>query len=348
MLYPLKFTPVYKDYVWGGRGLEKLGRTLPEGIVAESWEISCHKNGVSIVSNGALAGTDLPGLIGRYGRELVGNALSDRDVEKFPLLIKLIDADKNLSVQVHPDDGYARTHENGEYGKNEMWYIIAAKPGSKLVYDVKPGTTRESFAQAVKQGRVEECLRSIEVSPGDAVYIPAGLVHAIGQGILLAEVQQNSDTTYRVYDYGRTDRQLHIEKALEVIDFNPAGRKEKYRGLKIDLGGGSSKAFVVACRYFAVEAWEINGPVNTLASGEKFHIYTFTEGAGTISWDGGTETVKAGESLLIPASLGRYGFEGHLKGIRAYIPDINKDVLRELKRAGYDDEKILGEVAGLA
>lgn len=348
MLYPLKFKPVYKDYVWGGRGFEKLGRTLPEGIVAESWEVSCHRNGVSIVSNGSLEGTSLPDVLKLYGRELIGSSLPEKDTGKFPLLIKLIDADKNLSVQVHPGDEYARSHENGEYGKNEMWYIISAKPGAKLVYDVRPGTTREKFAAAVYENRVEECLNTVEVTPGDAVYIPSGLVHAIGQGIMLAEVQQNSDTTYRVYDYGRTDRQLHIEKALEVIDFNSSGRKGKYTGLKTDLGGGSSKTFVVACKYFAAEVWDIAGQINEFSSGEKFCLYTFIDGSGTISWQSGTEGIKAGESLLIPASLTEYSFNGSLKGIRAYIPDIEKDVVSVLKIAGYNDDEIRKEVAGLA
>lgn len=348
MLYPLKFKPVYKDYVWGGRNFEKLGRKLPEGITAESWEVSCHSNGVSIVSNGSLEGTSLPDMIKLYGRELIGNQLPDRDVEKFPLLIKLIDADKNLSIQVHPDDGYAQTHENGEYGKNEMWYIISAKPGAKLVYDVRPGTTRQKFEMAVREDRVGECLNTIEVSPGDVIYIPSGLVHAIGQGIMLAEVQQNSDTTYRVYDYGRKDRQLHIDKALDVMDFNSSGRKHIYTGLKTDLGGGSSKVFVVACKYFAVEKWDIVGPVKENANGEKFCIFTFTEGFGMISWSGGTEPVKAGESILIPAALGEYSLNGGLRGIRAYIPDIEKDVVLLLKKAGYNNDEICREVAGLS
>ncbi len=348
MLYPLKFKPVYKDYVWGGRGFEKLGRKLPDGIVAESWEVSCHRNGVSIVSNGALAGSSLPDMLGLYGRELIGSSLPDRDVEKFPLLVKLIDADKNLSVQVHPGDEYAQAHEDGEYGKNEMWYIISAKPGARLVYDVRPGTTREGFAAAVRENKVEECLNSIEVSPGDAVYIPSGLVHAIGQGIMLAEVQQNSDTTYRVYDYGRTDRQLHIDKALDVIDFGSAGRRGRYTGLKTSLGGTSTRTIAVACGYFAVEAWDIAGHVAEYSNGDKFYIYTFTEGSGGISWKGGSEEIRGGESLLIPASLGEYSFSGRLKGIRAYIPDIEKDIVLLLKNAGYSKEEILKEVAGLA
>lgn len=347
MLYPLKFKPVYKDYVWGGRNFEKLGKQLPEGIVAESWEVSCHKNGTSVVANGEFEGVTLPNLIRLLGRDLIGNELPQKDVDKFPLLVKFIDADKNLSVQVHPDDNYAQAYENGEYGKNEMWYIIDAKPGARLVFDVKPGVTREAFAQAVKDNTVEDCLKYIEVFPGDTINIPSGLIHAIGQGIMLAEVQQNSDTTYRVYDYGRTDRPLHIEKALDVIDFNSEGRKEKYEGLKLDLGNGSSRKYIVATDYFSVEVYDIDGSVEENANGDKFYIYTVYEGSGTISWNTGSEDVKIGESILVPASLGKYTFSGKLKALRCYVPNIQKDVIQPLLQAGYSMEAIKASVGGI-
>lgn len=348
MLYPLKFKPVYKDYVWGGRNFEKLGKQLPEGIVAESWEVSCHKNGTSIIANGEYAGVTLPNLIRLLGRDLVGSQLPQKDVEKFPLLVKFIDADKNLSVQVHPDDAYAQANENGEYGKNEMWYIIDAKPGARLVYDVRPGITREAFAQAVRDNKVEDCLKSIEVFPGDTINIPSGLIHAIGQGIMLAEVQQNSDTTYRVYDYGRTDRPLHIGKALDVIDFNSEGRKEKYEGLGLDLGNGSSKKHIVATGYFSVEVYDINGKVEEDASGEKFYIYTIFEGSGNIAWNSGSLDVKAGESVLIPATLGKYALSGRLKALKCYVPNIEKDVIEPLLKSGCSMEKIQASIGGIA
>lgn len=347
MLYPLKFKPVYKDYVWGGRNFENLGKLLPEGIVAESWEVSCHKNGPSIVANGEYEGTPLPGLIKLLGRELIGTELPDKDLEKFPLLVKFIDADKNLSVQVHPDDSYAWANENGEYGKNEMWYIIAAKPGAKLVYDVKPGVTQEEFSKAVRDNKIEDCLKSIEVFPGDTINIPSGVVHAIGQGIMLAEVQQNSDTTYRVYDYGRTDRPLHIEKALQVIDFNAAERKEKYEGLKLPLGGDSFKKNLVATDYFSVELYDINGSVAESAGGGKFYIYTFFEGAGTMEWDAGSMEVKAGESVLIPAALGKYALTGSIKALKCFVPNIQNDVLEPLLKSGYSRDEIKKAVAGI-
>lgn len=348
MLYPLKFKPLYKDYIWGGRNLASLGKILPaEGIVAESWEIACHKNGSSIVANGQYAGVPLPELISILGRKLLGESLPSQDIDKFPLLIKLIDAENNLSVQVHPDDAFAYEHENGEYGKNEMWYIISAKPGAKIVYDVMPGTTRESFAQAIASNSVESCLKTVEVFPGDVINIPAGVVHAIGGGIILAEVQQNSDTTYRIYDYGRTGRQLHIEKALQVIDFNSAGRKEKYSGVELYLSDGCRKRVVVASKYFCTEILNINGTVTEMADGSKFFIFVFTAGKGWILWEEGKMSVNAGESVLVPAFLGKYSLSGQFTALKTFRPDIVKDVTAPLKKAGIPEDKMYSEIAGL-
>lgn len=348
ILYPLKFKPLYKDYIWGGRNLEALGKLLPAtGIVAESWEVSCHKNGSSIIANGEFEGVSLLELLERLGRKLIGNSLPQKDVDKFPLLIKFIDAENNLSVQVHPNDTYANKNENGEYGKNEMWYIISAKPGAKLVYDVIPGTTREIFAAAVSENRVESCLKTVEVFSGDVINIPAGLVHAIGKGIMLAEIQQNSDTTYRVYDYGRVGRPLHIEKALEVIDFNSEGRREKYAGLELSLGKGCSKKIVIANHYFCTEVYNIAGKVNENADGSKFFIYMFTSGKGSIIWDGGELAVNTGESVLVPAAMGKYSLSGKFTALKAYMPDLEADILQPLKNSGRSINEIFSEVGGI-
>ncbi len=352
MFYPLKFKPVYKDYIWGGRNLEKLGKDLPDGIVAESWEISCHPDGTSVISNGSFEGTPLPEFIKQYGKQVVGTSLPEKDLIKFPLLVKLIDANDKLSVQVHPDDEYSQVNENGELGKNEMWYIISAKQGAQLVFDVAPGVDREAFATAVQEGRLESCLKYIPVAAGDVINIPAGLMHAIGEGIVLAEIQQNSNTTYRVYDYDRMDkngntRPLHIEKALQVIDFASEGRKEKSTGLKIDLGDGSYKVHSIANHYFSVELYNVNGRVHEDADGSKFFIYVFTEGEGVIGCTGGETTVKAGESVLIPASMGRYTISGSFKALKSYVPDLELDVVSPLKNAGYTLADISNNVSGI-
>jgi len=345
MFYPLKFKPVYKNYLWGGRNFEKFGRKLPEGIIAESWEISCHPDGISIVSNGEFSGMPLPQLIQKFGRQLVGKSLSEKDVSKFPLLVKFIDANDRLSVQVHPDDAYAQLHEN-EYGKNETWYIIYAHPGSKIVYGVKPGTTKDIFARAISENRVEEYLRYIEVFPGDVFNVPAGLLHAIGEGIVLAEIQQNSNSTYRVYDYNRLDkngnkRPLHIQKALDVIDFELSGRIEKSKGLEIKIGRCSIKKYLVANKYYSIELYDIKEKTEEIADGSKFYIYVFVDGEGKINYESGSIQVKCGESILIPATMGAYSLEGNIKFIKSYVPDIKYDIIAPLMAAGYSKENII-------
>lgn len=347
MLYPLKFEPVYKDYIWGGRNIEKFGRTLPQGKVAESWDLACHPDGVSIVSEGDLKGMSLPELLKVFKSKLLGTDFPESYTNYFPLLVKLIDANDKLSVQVHPDDEYAVVFEDGGIGKNEMWYVLDAKPGARLVCGLNPDITKQAFSEAVYNGKVEDCLKYVEVVPGDIVNIPAGVVHAIGEGILIAEIQQNSNATYRVYDYDRTDssgnkRPLHIEQALEVINFSASSKKGKSTGLKVKLNDDFSKTYIVANRFFAAEIYELNGTVIEETDGTKFYVYIFTEGSGEIKHQNGTTSVKAGETVLIPASLGSYILKGNLKAIKAYIPNLQKDVVSNLKLAGFSKESIYG------
>jgi len=352
MLYPFKFNPVYKDYIWGGRGLEKLGKKLPDGIVAESWEISCHPDGVSSVANGELAGVPLDDLVKEYGRDLIGTALPEKDLKKFPLLVKLIDANDRLSVQVHPDDAYAGIHENGEYGKNEAWYIISAKPGARLVLGMKQGVSGQIFKKAAEDDKIDECLKYVSIAAGDVINIPNGLVHAIGDGIVLAEIQQNSNTTYRVYDYGRLDkngnrRPLHIEKALDVIDFNSEGRNDIAKGLDVKIDSNSHKSYKVANKYFSLEIYDVNGAIRENADGTKFFIYVFVDGEGEIVYEGGGVEAGKGDSVLIPASMGTYSIHGRFKALKTYVPQICTDVIKPLLEAGYTEKDILESVEGL-
>lgn len=324
MFYPLKFVPVYKDYIWGGRNFERLGRDLPEGIVAESWEISGHPDGISVVANGEFAGLSLPELLTKFGKEIIGTKLPDRYIKQFPLLIKLIDANQQLSVQVHPDDQYAAVHEGG-YGKNEMWYVVSANPGAAIIYDLVPGTTRETFTAAVRENRIENYLKTVPVVAGDVFYIPAGMVHGLGAGIIVAEIQQSSNLTYRLYDYNRTDargdkRPLHIEKALEVIDFDSAGQRKKITGAVKENKPGLLRKELIANRYFEVELTELDGEMRQSATGERFFCYTFLEGDGKIIYQGGSVSFRAAESILAPATLGNYTIEGKTKLLKVGIP----------------------------
>jgi mannose-6-phosphate isomerase len=315
MLYPLKFQPVYKDYIWGGNNLLKLNKKLTFPITAESWEISANKDGMSIVSNGDLSGSTLDNVFKWYPKELCGN----NNIQQFPLLIKLIDACSALSVQVHPNDTYANENENGALGKNEMWYIIDATPDAKLVYGLKKGITKEDFVKAVYENEIESTLNYIHVKKGDWLNIPAGLVHAIGEGIIIMEVQQNSNTTYRVYDYNRIGadgkkRPLHIEKALDVINFNESEMQVN----KIVRFGSSD--YLVYNKYFAVELVESDGLYKSDTKGSSFHTYTVIEGSFNV--DG--VSVELGESVLIPACMDEYSLKGVFKAIKSFVPDITR------------------------
>jgi mannose-6-phosphate isomerase len=338
MFYPLKFEPVFKDYIWGGRNLERLGKSLPEGITAESWEISSHKDGMSIIGNGDYKGTSLADFVDKHGRKVIGNALPEKYIRNFPLLIKLIDANDRLSVQVHPDDKYAFLNENGENGKNEMWYIISAEEGASLIYDVKPGVTKDMFMEAIREEKLERCLNTVKVKPGDVINIPAGLIHAIGKGIVLAEIQQNSNATYRVYDFGRVDkngnkRPLHIEKAMDVIDFNSGGRREKYSGLPVEISKGLIIRYLAAAGYYAGEHHRLDGEASCTTSEERFHIFTFIKGEGEIGWKNSTLKVRMGESVMIPAAVCDYSLAGNFEAIKSYVPDIRKDKVDTLLSA---------------
>ncbi len=343
MYYPLKFKPVYKSYIWGGRYFEKLGRELPEGLVAESWEVSCHKNGLSVIANGEYAGRTLVELI-KADPIGVAGANFPSGCSEIPLLIKLIDANDKLSVQVHPDDNYAAVFENA-FGKNEMWYIIDAKPDASLVAGLKKNITKEEFLKAVKENRIEDCLLRVGVMPGDVINIPAGTVHSIGEGIVIAEIQQTSDITYRLFDYNRVDtngvgRQLHLDKALDVINFKTESRKVKCDGVKFEINNTCFKTVFLANRYFACERYELNGEVTEKNDGSKFHIYIFVEGVGTVETEKESVRVNAGETVFLPAALGEYTISGKLKALKTYIPDIIRDIVNPMKKAGCTNSEI--------
>lgn len=322
-MYPLKFQPVYKDYLWGGRNLTRLGKVLPpEGIVAESWEVSGHPDGLSVIANGEYAGMALSDLINRYPQQVLGTAVHLKYGQKFPLLVKLIDANQKLSVQVHPDDAYALDKEN-EFGKHEIWYIISARPGARIIYGLVPGITKEDFARRIEAADVESALQYLEVTAGDVIDIPPGLVHALGEGIVLAEIQQNSNATYRVYDYDRVDaagqkRPLHVEKALQVIDFTSKKRDKVVPGAAEQLSAASKKTLLTANFHFAVEFYQVNDLVNETGAGDRFYIYTVLEGEGTIRSEDTETSIRQGESVLIPAAIDNYQLTGKWQALKSF------------------------------
>lgn len=329
-IYPLAFVPVFRDYIWGGRNLETLfGRKLPPGIVAESWEISGHASSPTRVEDGYWQGRTLPEVLSALGLDLVGhNSAAMLARGRFPLLVKLLDANRDLSVQVHPDDAYAAQHEGGELGKTEMWYVLHARPGARLIYGLEPGTTRESLRAALASNAVVDQLHHLAVAPGDCLFIPAGTVHALLAGIVVAEIQQNSDTTYRVYDWGRLGtngrpRPLHIEKALDVIDWGQV-RPNSVQPTLLFQAGGVSSARLVACPQFVVERVELAGGAEYRGrcDGATFEIWGCVRGGVQVGWQKRAIEMDAVRFVLLPAVLGEYALRARHPStlLRAYVP----------------------------
>jgi mannose-6-phosphate isomerase len=336
IIYPLTFTPILRDYIWGGRRLETLyGRQLPPGLVAESWEISGHPSASTVAEAGYWGGQPLPAILADLGERLVGTrALWALERGKFPLLVKLLDARRNLSVQVHPGDAYAMAHEGGELGKTEMWYVLHADPGAELILGLNPGVTREAFREAARAGRVESLLRRIPVRAGQAVDVPTGTIHALLAGTVVTEIQQNSDTTYRVYDWGRVGadgkpRQLHIERALDVIDFAPHDPRPQPLSL-VGRGTGAERHLpgiteLVRNRYFVVEKVDLGsgGAYSGICDGSTLEIWGCMAGEAVIECPGGSAIrLPSIRYALLPAALGPFRVTAAAPStcLRAYLP----------------------------
>ncbi|MDO7907443.1 class I mannose-6-phosphate isomerase [Paenibacillus sp. JX-17] len=320
--YPLQFQPEFKERVWGGRGLEQLGLTPPQGHIGEGWMIADHANGTTSVLNGALAGLGLDEIRTQYGQEWLGTKGVSEQGGRFPLLIKLLDCNDDLSVQVHPTDDYAGLPQ-GELGKTEMWYVMDAKPGAKIIYGLQEGVTRESLREALENGTVMDTLQQVPVEAGDTFFIPAGTVHALCAGVIVAEIQQNSDTTYRLYDYNRPGldgkpRELHIEDSLNVTSYEGAGATTmKTSGTK-----PGEWLELARCPYFVVEKGVIAGDWSLNTTEDSFTVLVICEGSGSISWDDALEPIayQAGQCFLLPANLGQYTLNGSATVLRSYLP----------------------------
>lgn len=306
--YPLRTEPFFRDYIWGGRKLETvLGKPIPSnGVWAESWEMIDHPEHQSLVTNGALAGQTLRQIAAQHKKWILGGS----ETPSLPLLLKYLDCQRDLSVQVHPEDSYAKQMTPPDLGKTEAWYIISAEPGAKLFAGLKPGVTPDQLRNAIANETVEECLHVIEPKVGDCVFIPAGTVHALGAGLLVAEIQQASNTTFRLYDWGRVGadgkpRQLHVEQALEVIDFSGGPRP-----LQTPVQVTQGRENLVHCEKFVLDRL-CNIQSTTVAGDGKFHLLTAPYGGVTISWESETngigmlvsESLDVGQSVMLPASM---------------------------------------------
>ena len=303
MLTPLILAPIYRSYLWGGRRFETaLGRTLPgEGVVAESWQLVDRGGDQSVVAAGPLAGTTLQTLVSEHGLQLLGRHAPQR---AFPLLFKFLDACQDLSVQVHPDDERAARLGTPDLGKTEAWYVIDAAPGSRIYAGLAPGVTRERFAAALRAGRCDEAIHSFPVRAGDCVFIPAGTVHAIGAGLLVAEIQQSSDVTFRLHDWNRVGpdgkpRALHVEEGLEATTkFGPVAPVAPLATADLAVRR------LVACDYFVFDEvmpqgpWEVGGD-------DGCHFVAVIGGAVAFEARWGLPPLGVGDCVLLPASIGR-------------------------------------------
>jgi mannose-6-phosphate isomerase len=319
--YPLLFQPEMKQRVWGGRRLEQFGLKLPEGRIGEGWMIGDHPNGTTKVLNGELAGQGLHTIRESFGEAWFGSkAAASLKNGRFPLLIKLLDCEDDLSIQVHPNDDYNKLPA-GELGKTEMWYILEAKPGATIIYGLKPGVTRSELAQAIEEDRILDCLQEVPVSAGDSFYIPAGTVHALKAGVLVAEIQQNSDTTYRLYDYNRPGldgkpRELHIEDSLNVMTYGDTGASQ----MTTEITEPHRWLTLAQSPYFHTEKGIVSGAWQLSASEESFVIHIVCDGKGAITWDNSEIPLTSGTCVLVPAALGEYALKGDMTVLRSRLP----------------------------
>ena len=295
---PLFFIPVYKSVIWGGNNISKVFKRNIEGNdIGESWELSAHPSGLCEIKDSSFKEKNLLDLFNN--KEVRKSIFGNHCMEKFPILIKFIDATKDLSIQVHPDDEYAKLYEN-DYGKNELWYIMDCKKDAKIVCGLKDTVTYENLNEAIDQ--IEENINYMSVQKGDIIPIPAGTIHAIMSGIMLCEIQQNSNVTYRIYDWNRLDkngnlRELHKSKALDVIKLNKNCDN----------------------KFFTVDILDTAGEKTETSSVDSFYAYVVLEGKGIIKTDNCSSEIKKGDTFLIPATLGDYTLIGDMKLMKVYV-----------------------------
>ncbi len=341
----LKFQEHYMERLWGGDKLTRvLKRTVHQpGPVGEAWLISDHVSCESVVASGEFEGRSLRDLMDMDASAILGAQAQHTSQGRFPLLLKLIDAGDVLSVQVHPDDTKALRLGESDTGKTEMWYVIDAEDKSALFSGLCAGVTRDSFKAALNAGDVAPLLRGFSVSAGDGVFVNAGAVHAIGAGKLLAEIQQNSDITYRLFDWKRVDengvpRTLHIEKAMAVMDFaiDHGGRVAPLRYTE----GGVVREVLSACSYFAAERICVRGGAAFEGTGRSFHILMAVDDVVTLVAENSGCVLEQGEAALIPASVNEWRIKGTSNVLDYYVPALELDIIAPLRRHGYSDMQL--------
>jgi mannose-6-phosphate isomerase len=309
-LYPLVFEPILKDRIWGGTKLHAvLGKSIPTQTTGESWELSDVEGDVSVVKNGTYAGQTLTHLLENYTKDILGEKLAGQYGAKFPLLFKFLDAREDLSIQVHPNDELAKQRHNS-FGKTEMWYVMQADEGARIIVGFKKKSGPEEYVEHLNNKNLTAILNEVEVKTGDVFFLETGTIHAIGAGIMIAEIQQTSDITYRIYDWDRTDangkgRELHIEQALDAMNYNTTDTKREYANV------ANTANVMVDCPYFKTSYVPLIGKMEEQKDGSSFTVYICTEGSFTFTSDNKTFSFKKGDTILIPAALQQYAMEGN-------------------------------------
>jgi len=317
-IYPLQFQPILKERIWGGKKLKTvLGKPIESDITGESWELSTVEGDISIVANGELKGKSLTEIIDEAPDEILGTAVYKRFGKQFPLLFKYLDAREDLSIQVHPNDKLAKERHNS-FGKTEMWYVMQADQDAHIIVGFKEKSNAQEYVENLKNKSLLSILDVVNVKAGDSFFIESGTVHAIGAGLVIAEIQQTSDITYRIYDFDRVDangntRELHVDQALDAINYD-----------KVDTSKGYDKVVnesnnIVDCPYFTTNFIPLEGEKSVNKSGATFTVYMCVEGGFELDYKGEVFKYKKGDTVLIPAAIKDFVLSGKASVLEIYI-----------------------------
>lgn len=317
-LYPLQFEPILKDRIWGGTKLKTyLNKPITSEITGESWEISTVENDVSIIANGIYKGQSLNEFIDSNPDAVLGTKVHSQFGNQFPLLFKFLDAREDLSIQVHPNDELAKSRHNS-FGKTEMWYVMQADTDANLIVGFKNKSSKEAYLESLKSNTILDILNTFKVQKGDVFFLETGTVHAIGAGTVIAEIQQTSDITYRIYDFNRKDaqgneRELHVDLALDAINYDVVDSKKDY------LQKENSANNVVDCKYFTTNFIPLNGTMNFEVNEATFRVYMCVEGSFELYYNDETFEYKTGDTILIPAQMQDFEVSGKASVLEIYI-----------------------------
>ena len=316
--YPLQFQPILKDRIWGGTKLKSiLNKPITSSITGESWELSTVEGDVSTIANGDFYGKSLTEIINQFPQEVLGTRVYAHFGKQFPLLFKYLDAREDLSIQVHPNDQLAKERHNS-FGKTEMWYVMQADTDSSLIVGFKKDSNAAEYVENLDNKTLLSILDTVPVTPGDVFFLETGTVHAIGAGLLIAEIQQTSDITYRLYDFDRVDangntRELHVDLALDAINYNRIEAQKHYQKQE------NTSNEMVDCNYFTTNFIPLTGAMNFVKDESTFHVYMCTAGSFTLKQEGEEYQYNTGDTILLPAAISSYQFDGNASILEIYI-----------------------------